>query len=57
MGFDGPVALNMLAIEQGMRDFNVDDDEKILFSSQVRKIALVIFNAQKEEREENRKNK
>jgi hypothetical protein len=46
MGPNGPVGLNMLAIEQGMKDYNIDKDEKIDFSYTVRRIANIIFSLQ-----------
>lgn len=47
----GPYALNGLFINEAMRDFNIDDDERIEFSLAVRKIANLIFNARAEEAE------
>lgn len=49
MGSNGPVSLNMLAINQAMVDYNVEADEKIEFSLKVRRIANVIISAQTEE--------
>ena len=55
MGPEGPVALNMLAIDQAMNDYNVDKDERVEFSSTVRSIANMIFAAQIEEANKKRK--
>jgi len=41
----------MNAIHRGMKDYNVDSDERILFSQNVRLIARTIINAQHEEAE------
>lgn len=57
MGANGPVALNGLFIHQAMDDYNVDKDERILFSTKVRKIANVIFSAWAEEAEKELKRK
>ncbi len=57
MGPSGPVGLNMLAIEQAMIDYKIDDDEKIEFSYTVRRIANLIFSWQAEEAHEKSKQK
>ena len=57
MGEGGPVALNMLAINQAMQDYHVDDDEKIEFSLKVRKIAYVVISSQMEEAQQRAKRK
>jgi len=57
MGSNGPIALNMLAINQAMVDYNVNDDEKIEFSLKVRRIANVIISAQAEEAHQKLKQK
>jgi len=57
MGANGPVALNMLAINQAMQDYHIDDDEKIEFSLKVRKIAYVIISSQMDEAEQKAKHK
>lgn len=46
MGPQGPVALDMRAINQAMDDYNIDPDERIEFSTVVRRIANIIFSAQ-----------
>lgn len=55
MGPSGPVALDMLAIHQGMLDYGVDQDERVEFSFMVRKIASLVFSAQAEEANNKRK--
>lgn len=57
MGPSGPVGLNMLAINQGMEDYNVDQDEKIEFSLKTRRIANVIISARAEEADRKSKQK
>ena len=57
MGSNGPVSLNGLFIDSAMRLYKVDEDEQILFSSTVRKIAQIIYSAQAEERAEELKKK
>ncbi len=51
MGPSGPVGLNMLAINQAMDDYNIDDDERVDFSFTVRKIAGTIISEQMDEAE------
>lgn len=53
----GPYALNGLFINEAMRDFHIDDDERIEFSLAVRRIANTIFSARAEEAEKKRKRK
>jgi len=57
MGPMGPVALNSLAVKDAMRDFNVDPEEYLDFSSTVRRIASVIFNARLEKAREEMESK
>ena len=49
MGMSGAVGLNMQAIALAMDDFNIDHDERILFSTQVRLIANTVLDALKED--------
>lgn len=57
MGPGGPISLNMLAINQGMEDYNIDEDEKVDFSLKVRRIANVILSAKAEEAAEKARRK
>ena len=57
MGPSGPVGLNMLAIEQGMDDYNIPNEERVDFSSTVRSIANMVFNFQAEKAEQELKKK
>jgi hypothetical protein len=57
MGFNGPIGLNMLAIEQGMQDYKVPEDEKVEFSLKVRHIANIVISARAEEAEAKRNKK
>ena len=50
IGPDGPVALNLLAVNQAMEDFNIDKDERIEFSLAVRGIATIIYGEVAQER-------
>ncbi len=49
MGFNGPVGLNLLAVNQAMIDYKVPDEEKIEFSSTVRRIAGIVISARAED--------
>lgn len=51
-GPTGAVALDMLAVNQGMDDYNVDRDERILFSTKVRQIANIIIALRRAEEEQ-----
>lgn len=51
MGPGGPIGLNMLAVKDAMKDYHIDPDEYILFSSKVRQIANVIITEQYKEAE------
>lgn len=53
----GPYSLNGLFINEAMKDFNVDADERVEFSLAVRNIANIVFNARAEEAERKRKRK
>ncbi len=55
MGPSGAVALDMKSVNQGMDDYQVDQDERILFSLKVRKIANIIFELHGKEAERQRK--
>lgn len=57
MGPGGPVGLNMLAIDQAMNDYFVDQEERIDFSITVRRIANLIISLQAEEAAEKAKQK
>jgi len=51
-GPQGAISLDMLAVEQGMNDYKVDEDERILFSTKVRQIASIIVAEKRKEAEE-----
>lgn len=51
MGPMGPVGLNMQAVDLAMRDYRIEEDERIDFSMTVRRIASIIISAQMEEAE------
>jgi len=55
MGFNGPVALNLLAITQAMKDYSIPKEERIDFSLKVRKIAGIVISARADEAEAARK--
>ena len=57
MGSSGPVALNGIFINQAMDDYQIDQDERILFSSTVRRIANIIFSAWAEDAAKKMKSK
>lgn len=52
MGPEGPVALNLLAVEQAMTSFKVPEDERMEFSFDVRYVASSIFAEQSKDRQE-----
>ena len=49
MGVSGAVGLNMQAIALAMDDFDIDRDERVLFSTKVRIIANTVLDALKED--------
>jgi len=57
MGPGGPVGLNMLAVDLAMGDYHIAQDEKIDFSTKVRRIANIIISERAEEAESERKRK
>lgn len=57
MGEGGPVGLNMLAINQAMQDYQIDEDEKVEFSLKVRQIAYVVISSRMEEAAQRAKQK
>ena len=55
MGPSGPIGLNMLAVNQAMKDYGVAEDEVIDFSMTVRRIAGIIISTQMQEAAEKSK--